>query len=118
MGLSAMCLFFWFRSVGTALGQTGFVGRVLAVAAAAHLAALMLFALDSPLSFGWGTFGAGVALNMLLYGVTAPFALILMNRYGIRTVSIAAMILLLAGSAVCLWPNPLGFNFACDLSQL
>ena len=49
---------------------------------------------------------------MLLYGVTAPFALIPMDRYGIRPVAIGAMTLLLVGSAVCLWPNPLGFNLA------
>ncbi|MCY3675471.1 MAG: MATE family efflux transporter [Rhodobacteraceae bacterium] len=60
-GYPAMCLFFWFRSIGTALGQTGFVGRVLAVTAVAHLVVLLLFAFDSPFSFGWGAFGAGIA---------------------------------------------------------
>ena len=60
-GFPAMCLFFWLRSIGTALDQTGFVGKVLAASAVAHLTALMVFSFDSPWSFGWGAFGAGVA---------------------------------------------------------
>ncbi|MYE36464.1 MAG: hypothetical protein F4X24_02725 [Rhodobacteraceae bacterium] len=60
-GFPAMCLFFGLRSIGTALDQTGFVGKVLAISAVAHLAALMMFSFDSPWSFGWGAFGAGLA---------------------------------------------------------
>ncbi|MDB3891790.1 MFS transporter [Alphaproteobacteria bacterium] len=69
------------------------------------------------IDLGWtaATVSVGVALNMLLYGVTAPFALILMHRYGIKPVSIAAMLLLLMGSGICLWPSAVGFNFAWGL---
>ena len=91
------------------------MASIVAAGSYTTLAGLLItqFAID----LGWtaATVSVGVALNMLLYGVTAPFALILMDRYSIRTVSIAAMILLLAGSAVCLWPSPLGFNSAWGL---
>ena len=38
--------------------------------------------------FGWSvsTISAAVALNMALYGLTAPFAAALMERFGIRRV--------------------------------
>ncbi|MER6984439.1 MFS transporter, partial [Streptomyces carpinensis] len=38
--------------------------------------------------FGWsrGTIGAAVSINLALYGLTAPFAAALMDRFGIRRV--------------------------------
>lgn len=92
-GFPAMCLFFWFRSVGTALGQTGFVGRVLAVAAAAHLTALMLFALDSPWSFGWGTFGAGVAHSVACWVALlgSAYSIFLSSDSKLRAVVLVAL---------------------------
>lgn len=38
--------------------------------------------------FGWsrGTIGAAVSVNLALYGLTAPFAAALMDRFGIRRV--------------------------------
>ncbi|WP_225841476.1 MFS transporter [Streptomyces albus] len=52
--------------------------------------------------FGWsrGTVSFAVGLNVLLYGLTAPFASALMERYGIRRVVATALLLISAGSGL------------------
>jgi MFS family permease len=57
--------------------------------------------------FGWslGTISAAVSVNLLLYGLTAPFAAALMNRFGIRRVAMVALLLVSAGSGLTLWMN-------------
>ncbi|MFN2539202.1 MAG: MFS transporter, partial [Mycobacteriales bacterium] len=52
--------------------------------------------------FGWdrGTISLAVSVNLLLYGVTAPFAAALMDRFGIRRVVAIALTLVAAGSAL------------------
>lgn len=52
--------------------------------------------------FGWshGTVGVAMAVNMTLYGVTAPFAAALMDRFGVRPVLSGALALIAAGSAL------------------
>ena len=52
--------------------------------------------------FGWsrGTISLAVSVNLLLYGLTAPFAAALMDRFGIRRVVACALTLVAAGSAL------------------
>lgn len=52
--------------------------------------------------FGWSvtTISAAVAVNMALYGLTAPFAAALMDRFGIRPVITAALVVVAAGSGL------------------
>lgn len=52
--------------------------------------------------FGWshGTVGAAMAVNMTLYGLTAPFAAALMDRFGVRPVLTGALTLIATGSAL------------------
>jgi sugar phosphate permease len=52
--------------------------------------------------FGWslGTISAAVSVNLLLYGLTAPFAAALMEKFGIRRVIMAALVLVSAGSGL------------------
>jgi MFS family permease len=52
--------------------------------------------------FGWsrGTISLAVSVNLLLYGLTAPFAAALMERFGIRRVVAIALLLVAAGSAL------------------
>ncbi|MDQ1666680.1 MAG: hypothetical protein QOH75_2711 [Actinomycetota bacterium] len=61
-------------------------------------------ALIDPLQaeFGWsrGTISLAVSVNLLLYGLTAPFAAALMNRFGIRRVVVVALLLVAAGSGL------------------
>jgi MFS family permease len=52
--------------------------------------------------FGWslGTISAAVSVNLLLYGLTAPFAAALMERFGIRRVIMFALVLVSTGSGL------------------
>lgn len=61
-------------------------------------------ALVDPLQteFGWstGTIGFAMSVNLALYGVTAPFAAALMDRFGVRRVTAGAMALIALGSGL------------------
>jgi predicted MFS family arabinose efflux permease len=61
-------------------------------------------ALVEPLQreFGWSraTIGFAMSVNLALYGVTAPFAAALMERFGVRRVTAGAMALIAAGSGL------------------
>jgi sugar phosphate permease len=52
--------------------------------------------------FGWSisTISLAAAVNMALYGLTAPFAAALMERFGIRRVVTAALLVVAAGSGL------------------
>jgi predicted MFS family arabinose efflux permease len=52
--------------------------------------------------FGWSvsTISAAVAVNMALYGLTAPFAAALMERFGIRRVVMCALLVVAVGSGL------------------
>jgi len=53
-------------------------------------------------AFGWstGSISAAVSVNLLLYGLTAPFAAALMDRFGLRRVVGFALLLVAAGSGL------------------
>ncbi|MGV9312866.1 MFS transporter [Streptomyces sp. NPDC003691] len=55
--------------------------------------------------FGWsrGTVGFAVSVNLALYGLTAPFAAALMDRFGIRRVVAAALTVIALGSLLTVW---------------
>ena len=52
--------------------------------------------------FGWSlaTISAAVSVNLILYGLTAPFAAALMDRFGMRRVVAWALLLVAAGSGL------------------
>ncbi|WP_130798992.1 MFS transporter [Streptomyces otsuchiensis] len=52
--------------------------------------------------FGWSrsTIGLAASVAMVLYGLTAPFAAALMDRYGIRRVVAGALLLVATGAAL------------------
>src|SRR4051794_6196234 len=52
--------------------------------------------------FGWSvaTISGAVAVNMALYGLTAPFAAALMERFGIRRVVVSALLVVAVGSGL------------------
>jgi MFS family permease len=52
--------------------------------------------------FGWSTatISAAVSTNLILFGLTAPFAAALMERFGIRRVCAYALLLVAAGSGL------------------
>ncbi|MFI9831566.1 MFS transporter [Streptomyces sp. NPDC051913] len=55
--------------------------------------------------FGWsrGTISAAVSINLALYGLTAPFAAALMDRFGIRRVVAVALTVIAVGSGLTVW---------------
>ncbi|MEV8039422.1 MFS transporter [Arthrobacter sp. NPDC080082] len=57
--------------------------------------------------FGWSTtvLSAAVSINLVLFGLTAPFAAALMERFGIRAVTAVALALIGAGSALTVLVN-------------
>ncbi|AUZ35554.1 MFS transporter [Arthrobacter sp. PGP41] len=57
--------------------------------------------------FGWSTtvLSAAVSINLVLFGLTAPFAAALMERFGIRKVTALALVLIGMGSALTVLVN-------------
>lgn len=57
--------------------------------------------------FGWSTtvLSAAVSINLVLFGLTAPFAAALMERFGIRAVTAVALVLIGTGSALTVLVN-------------
>ena len=55
--------------------------------------------------FGWSrtVMSAAVSLNLILFGVMAPFAAALMDRFGIRLVTSLALVLVAAGSGLTIF---------------
>src|SRR6476620_6953632 len=52
--------------------------------------------------FGWSrtTTSGAVTLNLVVYGLTAPFAAALMERFGVKRVVTAALVLVAVGSGL------------------
>lgn len=52
--------------------------------------------------FGWSrsALALAVSINLVLYGLMAPFAAALMDRFGMRRVTVVALVLIALGSAV------------------
>jgi len=57
--------------------------------------------------FGWSTtvLSSAVSINLVLFGLTAPFAAALMERFGIRAVTATALVLIGTGSALTVLVN-------------
>ena len=57
--------------------------------------------------FGWSTtvLSAAVSINLVLFGLTAPFAAALMERFGVRAVTATALVLIGMGSALTVLVN-------------
>ncbi|MEV0638738.1 MFS transporter [Streptomyces sp. NPDC050619] len=76
---------------------------ILGAAAFRSLPGLLMDPLNQ--EFGWsrGTVGAAVSINLALYGLTAPFAAALMDRFGIRRVVAVALTVIAIGSGLTVW---------------
>ncbi len=99
-------------SLASALARRGvhygwvMVGLALLVAVGSAGALGVLGALLLPVQreYGWdtGTIAGALALRLLLFGLMAPFAAALLNRYGIRRVVALALTLVVAGCGLSL----------------
>ncbi|MCW2502346.1 MAG: putative integral rane transport protein [Actinomycetia bacterium] len=65
--------------------------------------------------FGWSraTISLAVSVNLILFGLTAPFAAALMERFGIRRVVTAALLLVSAGSGLTVFMRASWQLIAC-----
>ncbi|MQW30248.1 MFS transporter [Sinorhizobium meliloti] len=97
-------------------GQLGILiaGVTSIVSAGSYTTLAGLLTTDLVKQLGWSvtSIGPGIALNMILYGLTAPFAIYAMRRFGIANVANIALLMLVAGSGMALISHPLIFNFA------
>ncbi len=78
------------------------VAFVALVGAAAFRAApgVLMVSLHDELGWSITTMSAAVSVNLVLYGLTAPFAAALMERFGLRRVTSVALILIAAGAGL------------------
>ncbi len=72
------------------------------IAAAAFRSTTSILFMPIEMEFGWTreTTSLAVSVNLVLYGVTAPFAATLMERYSIRRVAPMALLLVALGSGL------------------
>lgn len=72
------------------------------IGAAGFRAAPSVLMLPLEEEFGWSRteLSVAVTVNLLLYGLTAPFAAALMARFGLRRVTAGALVLVSAGAAL------------------
>ncbi|WP_446041596.1 MFS transporter [Streptomyces sp. SID1121] len=86
----------WFVAVVT------FV-TIVGAAAFASLPGLLIDPLHREFDWSRGTIGFAVSVNLALYGLTAPFAAALMDRFGIRRVVAVALTIISVGALLTVW---------------
>jgi MFS family permease len=85
------------------------VGFLALLGAAGFRAAPTVMMVPLEEEFGWSrtTISVAIGVNILLYGLTAPFAAALMSRFGLRKVTTFALLMIAAGSALSIFvTNP------------
>lgn len=73
---------------------------IIGAAAFASLPGLLIEPLHKEFDWSRGEIGFAVSVNLVLYGLTAPFAAALMDRFGIRRVVAVALTVIATGSAL------------------
>ncbi|WP_190157555.1 MFS transporter [Streptomyces litmocidini] len=76
---------------------------IIGAAAFASLPGLLIEPLHEEFHWSRGTIGFAVSVNLALYGLTAPFAAALMDRFGIRRVVAVALGVIALGSLLTVW---------------
>ncbi|MFD9203930.1 MFS transporter, partial [Streptomyces anthocyanicus] len=76
---------------------------IIGAAAFRSLPGLLIDPLHEEFDWSRGTIGLAVSVNLALYGLTAPFAAALMDRFGIRRVVALALVVIAAGSGATVW---------------
>ena len=64
---------------------------------------VMITPLQAEFGWGRGLISSAVSVNLLLFGLTAPFAAALMERFGIRRVVATALVLVSVGSGLTIF---------------
>lgn len=85
-----------------AVAAVAFV-TIIGAAGFASLPGLLIEPLHEEFDWSRGTIGLAVSVNLALYGLTAPFAAALMDRFGIRRVVALALTVIATGSLATVW---------------
>lgn len=66
--------------------------------------------------FGWeaSSISAALAIRFFLFGLMAPFAAALMNRYGLRRMALTALSVIFAGMGLSLFMRELWQSSSCS----
>ncbi|MFH5229736.1 MFS transporter [Antrihabitans spumae] len=83
----------WWVAAGACLA-------IIGAGAFTTMSGLLVQPLATEFSWPRGSIGVAIAVNMVLYGLTAPFAAALMDRVGIRRVVPVAMLLIALGAGL------------------
>ncbi|MEU0236309.1 MFS transporter [Nocardiopsis sp. NPDC006198] len=73
---------------------------IVAAAAFAAMPGLLVDPLHTEYEWSRGSIGAAASVNMVVYGLIAPFAAALMDRFGIRRIALAALATVIAGAGL------------------
>ncbi|OOC55141.1 MULTISPECIES: MFS transporter [Nocardiopsis] len=73
---------------------------IVAAAAFAAMPGLLTEPLHTEYAWSRGSIGAAASVNMVVYGLIAPFAAALMDRFGIRRVALVALATIVAGAGL------------------
>lgn len=76
---------------------------IIGAAGFASLPGLLVEPLHAEFDWSRGTIGLAVSVNLALYGLTAPFAAALMDRFGIRRVVALALTVIAGGALATVW---------------
>ncbi|MGW0310020.1 MFS transporter [Streptomyces flavidovirens] len=76
---------------------------IIGGAAFNSLPGLLIIPLHEEFAWSRGEIGLAVSIDMALYGLTAPFAAALMDRFGMRRVVVAALSMVAAGALLSVW---------------
>jgi predicted MFS family arabinose efflux permease len=76
---------------------------IIGAAAFRSLPGLLIDPLNAEFHWSRGTIASAVSINLALYGLTAPFAAALMDRFGIRRVVAVALTVIAVGAGSTVW---------------
>ncbi|MFJ8566860.1 MFS transporter [Streptomyces sp. NPDC093514] len=76
---------------------------IIGAAGFASLPGLFIEPLHAEFDWSRGTIGLAASVNLALYGLTAPFAAALMDRFGIRRVVAVALLVIACGALATVW---------------
>src|SRR3979411_1569134 len=91
--------------------------------------AILIVPLQNEFGLNRAIISLAVLINLLLFGLTGPFAAALMNRFGIRTVTVGALVTVATGALLTtvmtapwqlylLWGVVVGLGTGCRCSVL
>ena len=76
---------------------------ILGAAAFTAAPGLLIEPLNTELGWSRSTIGLGLSIQLVLYGLIAPFAAALMDRFGIRPVVVTALTVIAVGTLSTVW---------------